>query len=425
MLSAVRDWFSRGEEEAPALAALCFVVTADDSLRERFAKMIGEHGLRTESFATIEAMLLNAVQHQPELIVLDVGFGIEAAKQAMAQLAGLPKKPAVQLLSAVEVKNYEQLCAVGQAKYAGDKVGLKTLAAMQPPHRPDLMRRMLQDLGLLRKAGKAAVTLGDALKNNWLELWYQPKIDLAAKRLVGAEGLIRVRHPELGVLPPGAFLPGAREQDMMTMTEQVIMAALRDFDECAENGAPVKFSVNTPVSALTTLPIAKMLREYRPKSASWPGLILEVTEDEIVNDLATANDIAKELGAHGASLALDDFGAGYSSFARLRQLPFSELKIDRSYVTDCNTDRTNAGLCETIVEMAKRFGLKTVAEGVETPHESHKLQGIGCDVGQGYLFAKPMSKDDFVSLVRRRIVHKTVDGEGPRKLAPLRFNAKS
>ncbi len=92
------------------------------------------------------------------------------------------------------------------------------------------------------------------------------------------------------------------------------------------------------------------------------------------------------------SLALDDFGAGYSSLARLRQLPFSELKIDRSYVTDCHLDKVNAGLCETIVELAKRFELKTVAEGIETVHESHKLQGIGCDIGQGYLFAKPMAK---------------------------------
>jgi EAL domain-containing protein (putative c-di-GMP-specific phosphodiesterase class I) len=425
MLSTVRDWFSRGEEAAPELAALCFVAIADDPLRERFGAMLGEHKLRVERFANIEAMLLNAVQNPPNLVVLDVAFGVQPATDAMMQLAGLPKKPAVQLVSAVEVKNYEQLCAVGQAKFAGERAGLKTLAAMQPPHRPDVLRKTLQDLGLLRKAGKATVSLADALKNDWLELWYQPKIDLAAKRLVGAEGLIRVRHPELGVLPPGAFLPGASDQDMLKMTEQVIMTALRDFGECAEHGAPVKFSVNTPVSALTTLPIADMLREGRPKSANWPGLILEVTEDEIVNDLAIANEIAKEVQAHGASLALDDFGAGYSSFARLRQLPFSELKIDRSYVTDCNTDRTNAGLCETIVEMAKRFGLKTVAEGIETPHESHKLQGLGCDVGQGYLFAKPMSKDDFVSLMRRRIVHKSEPADQPRKLAPLRFNAKA
>ena len=108
--------------------------------------------------------------------------------------------------------------------------------------------------------------------------------------------------------------------------------------------------------------------------------------------------------ALNCTLALDDFGAGYSSLARLRQLPFSELKIDRSYVTNCHSDRVNAGLCETIVELGQRFGLKTVAEGIETTHESHKLQGIGCDIGQGYLFAKPMSKAQLIGIMRRRLM---------------------
>ena len=406
MLSAVRSWFSREEDVSAEPEAVCFVASADPALRECFTGMIKEHGPRVESFEWLAMMLAAAIEKTtPDLVVLDVGFGAAATEQAMMALSTLPKKPVVQLLSAVEMKSYDQLCVVGQAKLGGEKFGLRVFSAMQPPHKPDAMRRVLQDLGLRRSTGKSAVTLAQALKNNWLELWYQPKIDLAAKRLVGAEGLIRVRHPEFGVLPPGVFLPGAREEDMRKMTEQVIMTALRDFDECAEAGAPVKFSVNTPVSALTTLPIAQMLRENRPKSSAWPGLILEVTEDEVVNDLGVANDVANELRAHNCSLAIDDFGAGYSSLARLRQLPFSELKIDRSYVTDCNTDRTSAGLCETIVELAKRFGLKTVAEGIETPHESHKLQGLGCDIGQGYLFAKPMSKADFVSLMRRRMVH--------------------
>ena len=96
---------------------------------------------------------------------------------------------------------------------------------------------------------------------------------------------------------------------------------------------------------------------------------MEVTEDEIIHDLKIANEVADALREFNCTLALDDFGAGYSSLARLRQLPFSELKIDRSYVINCHVDRVNAGLCETIVELARRFGLKTVAEGIETPHE--------------------------------------------------------
>ena len=133
-------------------------------------------------------------------------------------------------------------------------------------------------------------------------------------------------------------------------------------------------------------------------------MILEVTEDQIIDDLNLANEVAADLRELNCTLALDDFGAGYSSLARLRQLPFSELKIDRSYVMNCDSDPLNAGLCETIVELGKRFGLKTVAEGIETMHESHKLQGIGCDVGQGYLFAKPMPKGQLIGLMRQRLI---------------------
>jgi EAL domain-containing protein (putative c-di-GMP-specific phosphodiesterase class I) len=260
------------------------------------------------------------------------------------------------------------------------------------------------------------VTLVDVLKRDWFELFYQPKIDLKTMRLVGAEALVRARHPTRGVLPPGVFLPGAGEEEMLALTERVILTALKDWEECATNGMSVKLSVNVPVSALVKLPIPTILREERPRAQNWPGLIMEVTEDEIIHDLEIANDVADALRSFNCSLALDDFGAGYSSLARLRQLPFSELKIDRSYVTNCNSDRISAGLCETIVDLGKRFGLKTVAEGIETTHESHKLQGIGCNIGQGYLFAKPMSKQQLIGIMRRRLV----PAHPPPKAALLR-----
>jgi EAL domain-containing protein (putative c-di-GMP-specific phosphodiesterase class I) len=260
------------------------------------------------------------------------------------------------------------------------------------------------------------LTLGDVLRLNWVQLWYQPKIELRSKRLVGAEGLVRARRPDGSIISPAQFLPGAKEDDMLALTERVILTALRDFDDCAALGASLKLSVNVPVSAFVKLPIAQMLREARPASPNWPGLIFEVTEDEAVNDLKMANDVADQLRALNCTLALDDFGAGYSSLARLRQLPFSELKIDMSYVKNCHIDRVNAGLCETIIELAKRFDLKTVAEGIETAHESHKMQGIGCDIGQGYLFAKPMPKAEFLAALGRRMVGGPKPGPQPESM---------
>jgi EAL domain-containing protein (putative c-di-GMP-specific phosphodiesterase class I) len=259
----------------------------------------------------------------------------------------------------------------------------------------------------------AKVTLAKALKHGWLDVWYQPKVSLQTHHMVGAEGLIRVRHPELGVLGPGAFLPGAPDSDMLALTEMVIMTALRDWNDCAAVGMPgLKLAVNVPATAFVDLPIAQIIREERPKSTDWPGLVLELTEDPIISDLKMANEVANELRRQQCSLAIDDFGAGYSSLARLRQLPFSELKIDRACVTDCHIDKMKSGILDSIVELARRFGLETVAEGIESSHESHKLQGLGVGLGQGFLFAKPMPKDDLLA--------KLCSATGKRRVEPPR-----
>jgi EAL domain-containing protein (putative c-di-GMP-specific phosphodiesterase class I) len=250
----------------------------------------------------------------------------------------------------------------------------------------------------------AKVTLDDVLTRGWFELFYQPKIELGTRRLIGAEALVRARHPKRGLLPPSAFLPGADPQDMLRLTERVILAALRDWEDCAAVGAPhIKLAVNVPADAFVKLPIAQMIRETRPIAENWPGLVLEVTEEQAFNDLKMANEVAAELRAHHCSLAIDDFGAGYSSLGRLKQLPFSELKIDRVYIIDCHVDRMKGVMLESIIELAHRFGLKSIAEGIETSHEAHKLQGVGCQIGQGYLFAKPMAKDEFIAGISSRM----------------------
>ena len=131
------------------------------------------------------------------------------------------------------------------------------------------------------------------LKRDWFELWYQPKIELRTMRLVGAEALVRARHPARGVVAPFFFLPDANEEDLLKLTEQVILTALGDWDIFNEFGVPMKFAVNVPVSAFVKLPIPRMLREARPNSANWPGMVLEVTEDQIIHDLDLANDVRR------------------------------------------------------------------------------------------------------------------------------------
>jgi EAL domain-containing protein (putative c-di-GMP-specific phosphodiesterase class I) len=252
-------------------------------------------------------------------------------------------------------------------------------------------------------ASRPRISVAEALRNHWFEIWYQPKIDLKRKCLAGAEALARIRHPQLGVLPPGNFLPDVDEEGVAELAQHALLATLFDWSMFEEAGFNLHLAVNVPVSVLFKLPIPRLVAEYRPKSARWPGLILEVTEDQIVRDIAPANEIATQLRVSGISLAIDDFGAGYSSFSCLRELPFAELKIDHSFVTGCATDATNAAICQTAIDLAHRFGGAAVAGGVESTADLQALMVMGCDFGQGPLIAPPMPKERFLDLLRQRL----------------------
>ncbi len=210
------------------------------------------------------------------------------------------------------------------------------------------------------------IAVADALRNNWFEIWYQPKIDLRRKCLAGAEALARIHHPQLGILLPGSFLPDVDEDSVAELAQHALLAALCDWSMFNDAGFNLHLAVNVPVGVLLRMPIAALVAEYRPQSAQWPGLILEVTEDQIARDIALAKEIAGQLHASGISIAIDDFGAGYSSFSSLRNLPFAELKIDRSFVRNCAVDADNAAICQTAIDLAHRFGSAAVAEGVES-----------------------------------------------------------
>ena len=246
------------------------------------------------------------------------------------------------------------------------------------------------------------IEIDEALRRNWLEIWYQPKIDLQRKCLAGAEALARIRHPELGVLLPRAFIPTGSEESLAHLTEHVLLTALRDWTLFDAAGVNLHLAVNLPVEALLRLPIARLVEENRPSADNWPGLILEVTEDQIVRDLALTQQVATQLKISGVTVAIDDFGAGYSSFSSLRELVFAELKIDYGFVKNCALESANAAICQTAIDLAHRFAGAAVAEGIEESADLHALQVMGCDFGQGVLLAPPMPMDDFLDLLRQR-----------------------
>jgi EAL domain-containing protein (putative c-di-GMP-specific phosphodiesterase class I) len=254
------------------------------------------------------------------------------------------------------------------------------------------------------------VAIAEALRNRWCEIWYQPKIDLKRKCLAGAEALARIRHPEHGALQPGEFVADVDEDGVAALAEFALLATLSDWAMFEAASFNLHLAVNVPVSVLRRLPVAALIDEHRPKSESWPGLILEVTEDQIVRDMAQAKKIAEALRGSGITFAIDDFGGGYSSFSSLRDLPFAELKLDCGFVKGCAIDAHNAAICQTAIDLAHRFGSAAVGEGIESVADLQALMVMGCDFGQGALIAPPLPKEDFLALLEQR--------NRPRPIAP-------
>jgi EAL domain-containing protein (putative c-di-GMP-specific phosphodiesterase class I) len=273
-------------------------------------------------------------------------------------------------------------------------------------------RRTLLDS--MTPEARPRIAIAEALRNNWFEVWYQPKIDLKRKCLAGAEALARIRHPEHGVLLPGSFLPDVDEDSIAQLAEYALIQTLQNWSTFEQAGFNLHLAINVPVSVLLKMPIPQLVQENRPQSDRWPGLIVEVTEDQIVRDIKLANEVASQLRVNGITIAIDDFGAGYSSFASLRNLPFAELKVDRSFVEHCATDATNAAICQTAIDLAHRFGSAAVAEGVENAADLQALIVMGCDFGQGVLVAPPMPMEQFLGLLRQRMSGARGRGEAER-----------
>jgi EAL domain-containing protein (putative c-di-GMP-specific phosphodiesterase class I) len=249
---------------------------------------------------------------------------------------------------------------------------------------------------------RPSVNIDQALHEHWLEMWYQPKIDLRRKCLAGAEALARINHPTLGVLLPQSFLSGVDDGCLAQLTEHALLATLKDWTVFNGAGFNLRLAINVPVNVLLRLPVPTLVRENRPADQRWPGLIVEVTEDQIVRDIALAQEIAKQLKISGVSVAIDDFGGGYSSLASLRELPFAELKIDSSFVKNCAIEGTNGAICQTAIDLAHRFGSAAVAEGIENVADLQALQVMRCDFGQGVLLAPPMPRERFIALLNQR-----------------------
>ncbi len=241
-----------------------------------------------------------------------------------------------------------------------------------------------------------------AIERGELRLFYQPKIDLVSRRVIGAEALVRWQHPTLGLVSPSKFIPIAEESGLIVpLGEWVLNAACEQLRAWQGAGHDLQVAINVSARQFRQRNLADLVLRAMAACNIDPRFVeIEVTESAIMNDAESSISTLEAMKAHGISISIDDFGTGYSSLSYLKRLPLDILKIDQSFVRDITTDHNDAAIVRAIIGLARSLGKKVIAEGVEDDRQLSFLNAYGCNYGQGYLFGKPLDPVMFIELLR-------------------------
>ena len=285
---------------------------------------------------------------------------------------------------------------------------LRVLGVLHKPVLPDRLRRMLERHGeLARDSARSARKsygpdeLWRAIAEEELVNFYQPKVELASGAIVGVEALVRWLHPEDGVVFPDQFIGTAEQHGLIDdLTRAVFTAAMRQARVWRKADLFLQVAVNVSMNNLVELDFPDFLADTAARTGVPPSsVMLEVTESRLMMDPRRPLDVLTRLRLKHFGLAIDDFGIGHSSLAQLRDLPFNELKVDRSFVHGACHDAALRAIFLASIGLARELGMKTVAEGVEDRDDWDFLRTTGCDVAQGYFIARPLPGNELANWI--------------------------
>jgi diguanylate cyclase (GGDEF)-like protein/PAS domain S-box-containing protein len=280
------------------------------------------------------------------------------------------------------------------AMYCAKKLGRNNFQFYSPAMNEESLERV-----------RIESALRNALERNEFVLHYQPQVDLKTGQIVGMEALIRWKHPELGMVPPGRFISVAEDTGLIVPIGAWVMRTA-----CAQNKAwqdaglgRLRVAVNLSARQFSATELLPGIEQVLLDTGLDPSFLeLELTESLFMSDVTPAVELLHRMKALGIKLSIDDFGTGYSSFSYLSRFPIDVLKIDRSFVNDITHDANDAAIVASIIALAHNLRLSVIAEGVETAEQLDYLRHQGCDEMQGYYFSRPLPAQEFEQLLRQR-----------------------
>jgi EAL domain-containing protein (putative c-di-GMP-specific phosphodiesterase class I) len=378
------------------------VVDDDEDLGLAVAELAAQCGYETMHLTDPLDARFHLADWEPDVIVTDLQMPSFDGVAFLRNLAAKGCKAKVIIVSGMDQK------LIDTAGKLSEERGLDVVATFAKPFSNAAIKACLSELKATGPITPAAVDT--AVRTKQMGVYLQPKVDTLSGRVTGAEALVRWHCPSRGIVRPDCFLSHISDLGLDdSLFDTVVTRALQTVARCRDAGLICEnfnLAINMTATNLLNLSLPDRVRAMC-ELHDWPTtqITLELTETSSMDETLDVIDVLTRLRLMGISLSVDDFGTGYSSLLRLRQLPFTELKIDRSFTSLLLTSRDSQVIFKTILTMARSLGLNPVAEGVEDQAIRDEVAALGCRTSQGYYFSAPLSPDGFAKWL-------AVDGKG-------------
>ena len=382
----------------PRHSAMPWVCVADprQQMRTFLAETLQDLGCVTCECADVAELGAELDLRPPDLVVIGLAAGGIEACEMVESLA------AKEFDGKVLVLGPRVSPMVAAIRELGAKLGLAMLPLLPTPFsQADLRNRVAAVLAPNDVPPTHSVSAAVSSPVDSLELWYQPKIDAGTLALSGAEALAPIRHPTLGVMPPGYVMPDG-DPPAREVSEIVIDQAINDWRYFTARHGHIEIAINLPINFFRDPELIERLYRRIPDHPAFEGLIVQVNAADVVRNLGLVKKVARLLRYRTIAVSIGDLGAEWPSLGGLDDFPFVELKVARQFFAGCDGDRRKQRACRRIIDLADAMGARTVADGVESRADFLAARELGFNLVQGTLFAKPMTAKNFARSVLGR-----------------------
>jgi len=377
-----------------------YLLDDEEEMLDMLSDVIETTGLTVQAYSHADHFFEQVKKFEEDaILVLDLKMPDIDGIEVIRRLSTMNAPPALIIMSG------HHAGVLHAAEKLGREQGLEVIAYIGKPINLKRFKNLLTTTVL--DANKIITTkltdsepnfeeLQWAINHEQLTLHYQPQFKLSTGAIIGVEALVRWQHPKLGLIYPERFILLAEQQGLIgELSQWVIEKAIKQRQKWHAEGMDILVSVNISSVDIANSSLPEHLAELLEDNKLDPMmLMLEVTESALMEKLVSSLEILTRLRLKGVGLSIDDFGTGYSSLSQLHRVPFTELKIDRSFVANINTDDEAKAIVKTCIILGHELNLQVVAEGVETQEQAEILLALDCDIAQGYFYSKPLIADE-------------------------------